>query len=70
MPLIDWKLLRASYTPIHSDDVCIVKEMKIGQSAAKGLTEFKVQRLAVRRTLQVKWKWGTLHLLLDLPLGV
>ena len=33
--LIDWDTLRALYTPLHSNDVSIVKEIKIGQSAAK-----------------------------------
>lgn len=33
--LIDWKPLRALYTPYNSDDYSIVKEIKIGQSAAK-----------------------------------
>lgn len=33
--LIDWNSLRASYTPCSSNDYIIVKEMKIGQSAAK-----------------------------------
>ena len=30
MLLIDWKPLRASYTPLSSNDLSIVKEMKIG----------------------------------------
>lgn len=33
--LIDWNILRASYTPHSSNDCGIVKKMKIGQSAAK-----------------------------------
>ena len=33
--LIDWKLLRALYTPLYSNEISIVKETKIGQSAAK-----------------------------------
>jgi hypothetical protein len=45
IPLIDWNTLRALYTPLHSNDVSIVKEIKIGQSAAKTLYECKVQRL-------------------------
>ena len=33
--LIDWKLLRALYTPLYSNVISIVKETKIGQPAAK-----------------------------------
>ena len=33
--LIDWKFLRALYTPLYSNVISIVKETKIGQSAAK-----------------------------------
>ena len=35
MYLIDWNILRALHTPHSSDDYVIVKEVKIGQSAAK-----------------------------------
>jgi uncharacterized membrane protein (UPF0182 family) len=50
--LIDWKPLRALYTLLHRNDVSIVKEIKIGQSAAKTLNNAvkydmrKVQRLS------------------------
>ncbi len=46
--LTDWNPLRALYTPLHSNDVSIVKEIKIGQSAAKIPTRNKVQRLSAR----------------------
>ena len=45
--LIDWKPLRASYTQYSSNDYIIVKEMKIGQSAAKHPSRMKVQRLSL-----------------------
>lgn len=41
--LIDWNTLRALYTLLHSNDVSIVKEIKIGQSAAK-LPLYKEER--------------------------
>lgn len=44
--LIDWNLLRASYTPLSSNDQGIVKEMKIGQSAAKLPYRKNVHRLS------------------------
>lgn len=45
--LIDWNSLRASYTLYSSNDCNIVKEMKIGKSAAKSpLKRIKVQRLS------------------------
>ena len=44
--LIDWKLLRALYTPLYSNVISIVKETKIGQSAAKLPYRKNVQRLS------------------------
>lgn len=44
--LIDGNNLRASYTHNNSNDCCIVKEMRIGQSAAKHPNGMKVQRLS------------------------
>jgi len=44
--LIDWKPLRALYTPYNSNDCNIVKEIRIGQSAAKLPARKKVQRLS------------------------
>ena len=35
MHLIDWNSLRALHTPYSSNDYSIVKEVKIGRSAAK-----------------------------------
>ncbi len=50
IPLIDWNTLRALYTKYSSNDCIIVKETKIGQSAAKYPYRIKVQRLVERRT--------------------
>lgn len=44
--LIDWDLLRASYTLFSSNDWSIVKETKIGQSAAKLPYRKNVHRLS------------------------
>jgi len=49
--LIDWNTLRALYTLLYSNDISIVKEIKIGQSAAKRPYRMKVQRLSLRGVL-------------------
>ena len=58
--LIDWELLKAYNTPYSRNDCSIVKEYRIGQSAAKGRSinlPIKVQRLVERRRVQVDSKW-------------
>lgn len=51
--LIDWNTLRALYTLYSSNDYSIVKEIKIGQSAAKGpRNRIKVQRLSCKGVLR------------------
>ena len=54
--LIDWDTLRDSDTPYHSNDGAIVKEMSIGQSAAKYPSGINVQRLFRKEVLLKKGK--------------
>jgi hypothetical protein len=60
--LIDWELLRALHTPLVSNESSIVKEVKIGQSAAKLLYKKNVQRLS-RKGVGLRNKFETVGVL-------